>query len=93
MTLRDPTPSMEFWEFHGPTVKRGKETTVRMRSTFSLGGREVGNKTAQGCNAENMSRKPKKKKKKVERKWNSLQFYAMKFTLLNLQLQQERRPQ
>lgn len=40
--------------------------TVRMRSSFPLGGREVGNKTAQGCNAENTSRKPKKSLEKME---------------------------
>lgn len=73
---------MEFWEFRDPTVKRGKETTVRMRSSFPLGGREVGNKTAQGCNAENMCRQPKKKKKFREDRILSVLCYEIHFAEL-----------
>lgn len=89
MTLQDPTPSMGFWGFRDPTVKRGKEMTVRKLSSFLLGR----GKTAQDYNAENMSKPNKMEKEKVERQKNSLQFYTIKFTLLNLQLQQQSPPQ
>lgn len=64
MTPQDPTPSMEFWGFRDPTVKRGKEMTVRKLSSFLL----RGGKTAQDYNAENMSKPNKMGNKKLKEK-------------------------